>query len=117
MDDDTRLRGEVLRLPGVKRKTGLGTTSVYKLMKLGQFPKSISLGGRMVAWRVADIEAWLADPAGYRASDADTVAATAAAAIKEKVKLVAAEAKHARRLRRSVKRAASTADDAALAAK
>lgn len=49
----------ILRLADVKRLTGLGKTSIYKLMSEGNFPRAVSLGERAVGWIVRDIRAWL----------------------------------------------------------
>jgi len=48
-----------IRLPEVKVKTGLSRSSIYLRMSNGDFPQSISLGGRAIAWLNADIEQWL----------------------------------------------------------
>ncbi len=48
-----------IRLPEVKVQTGLSRSSIYLRISRGQFPRSISLGGRAVAWLDADIEQWL----------------------------------------------------------
>ena len=50
----------LLRLPGVVRATGLGARPVYKLIATGQFPAPLRLTSRSVAWRFAEIEAWVA---------------------------------------------------------
>jgi prophage regulatory protein len=49
----------VLRLPEVKRLTGLGRSSIYEMMKKGLFPQSITLGHRAVGWMVQDVRSWL----------------------------------------------------------
>lgn len=49
----------VIRLPGVKYKTGLSRSGIYLAMSNGSFPASISLGERAVGWLEADIEQWL----------------------------------------------------------
>ncbi|WP_309298743.1 helix-turn-helix transcriptional regulator [Pseudomonas turukhanskensis] len=49
---------EFVRLPEVKRMTGLGTTTIYKLANAGTFPKQVPLGGRAVAWVRSEICAW-----------------------------------------------------------
>ena len=59
---------QILRRPQVELETGLKRTSIYQRMKLGTFPKSISLGGRAVGFRRGDIDEFLKDPAGYRAA-------------------------------------------------
>ncbi|MBO9437470.1 AlpA family phage regulatory protein [Sulfitobacter sp. KE29] len=50
----------VLRLPEVRARVGLSKSSIYAFIATGQFPKPIRIGARAVAWRLADIEAWLA---------------------------------------------------------
>ena len=49
----------ILRLPSVKTRTGLSRSSIYLRMSKGDFPPSISLGGRAVGWLESDIERWL----------------------------------------------------------
>lgn len=50
---------KILRMPEVKRLTGLGRTSIYQMMAGGKFPRPVSLGSRAVGWMVRDIRAWL----------------------------------------------------------
>ena len=50
----------ILRLPEVKRRTGLSRTTIYVRIKAGAFPKHISLGARSVGWLESEIEAWIA---------------------------------------------------------
>ena len=50
---------KILRLPEVKRSTGLSRSSIYLRMANGDFPKSISLGGRAVGWLESDIQTWV----------------------------------------------------------
>ena len=64
-DDGTRT---ILRRRQVEQCTGLSRSTIYKRMRDGTFPPAIPLGGRMVGWRAADIEQFLANPARYRAS-------------------------------------------------
>lgn len=49
----------ILRLPTVKLRTGLSRSSIYLRVSNGEFPSSISLGGRAVGWLESDIESWL----------------------------------------------------------
>lgn len=49
----------ILRMPEVKRLTGLGRTSIYRMMADGVFPRSVAVGSRAVGWMVGDIRAWL----------------------------------------------------------
>ena len=46
----------LLRLPDVKRRTGLSRSSIYLAISQGKFPKSVNLGERSVAWSSADID-------------------------------------------------------------
>lgn len=48
-----------LRLPEVMEATGLGKTTIYRLMANGQFPKQIKLSQMVVAWPESVISEWL----------------------------------------------------------
>lgn len=47
-----------LRLPAVKRLTGLGRSTIYRLMSLHEFPSPVKVSKRAVAWRRTDLEQW-----------------------------------------------------------
>ena len=47
-----------LRLPAVIRTTGLGRSTIYKLVAEKQFPCPVRLGVRAVAWRKGDVDKW-----------------------------------------------------------
>ena len=49
----------ILRLPGVKARTGLSRSTIYLRISEGSFPKPVSLGGRAVGWIEAEINDWL----------------------------------------------------------
>lgn len=49
---------EFIRLPEVRQITGMGTTTIYKMVSLGTFPKQVALGGRSVAWVRSEIQEW-----------------------------------------------------------
>ena len=49
----------ILRLPEVRRSTGLSRSTIYARIAEGRFPKPVSLGGRAVGWIEAEIEEWL----------------------------------------------------------
>jgi prophage regulatory protein len=57
----------ILRRWQVEAKTGLSRSTIYRRMRDGTFPPAIPLGGRMVGWRVGDIEQFLSNPGRYRA--------------------------------------------------
>jgi prophage regulatory protein len=49
----------ILRLPDVKRSTGLSRSTIYLRISQGTFPKPVSLGGRTVGWVESEIQEWL----------------------------------------------------------
>ena len=49
----------LLRRPQVESMTGLKRSSIYALMKCGEFPHPVKLSARAVAWRSDDINAWI----------------------------------------------------------
>ncbi len=51
----------LMRLPMVMRWTGLGRSTIYRLIAAQQFPPPVVLAARAVAWRLADLERWSAD--------------------------------------------------------
>ncbi len=50
---------KILRLPGVKARTGLSRSTIYLRISEGNFPKPVSLGGRAVGWIEAEVNDWL----------------------------------------------------------
>jgi prophage regulatory protein len=48
----------LLRLPSVIFVTGLGRSTIYRLMADGGFPRPVRLAPRAVAWRREDIDEW-----------------------------------------------------------
>ena len=57
-----RYRDALLRLPEVKKRTGLGRSTIYNKIEAETFPKQIPLGGNMVGWYESDIDAWVENP-------------------------------------------------------
>ena len=49
----------VLRRREVEQRTGLGRSTIYRKIRMGEFPSPIRLGPQTVAWREEDIEQWL----------------------------------------------------------
>lgn len=56
----------ILRLPEVITKTGLGRSTIYKLIGENQFPKSVPLMPRVVGWIEAEVEDWLLERVAER---------------------------------------------------
>ena len=48
----------LLRIDSVMRMTGLGRSTIYRLMSVEQFPTPVRLTTRVVAWRRTDLERW-----------------------------------------------------------
>ena len=50
----------LLRRTEVEEIVRLSRSTIYHLMKIGQFPAPIRIGQRAVRWLLSDIETWLA---------------------------------------------------------
>ncbi|HIF9464878.1 TPA: AlpA family phage regulatory protein [Photobacterium damselae] len=48
--------------------TNLGRSSIYNYMAEGRFPKTVSLGGRAVAWVESEITDWMLERVSGRHS-------------------------------------------------
>ncbi|CAM2179160.1 prophage regulatory protein [Paraburkholderia sacchari] len=60
----------ILRRRQVEAATGLSRSTIYSRIKAKTFPPAVRLSLRSVGWRAGDIDAFLADPANYRAPEA-----------------------------------------------
>ncbi len=54
------MANQILRLPEVSRRTGLGRSSLYAYIQGGRFPRPIKLGPRAVGWLDAEVSEWIA---------------------------------------------------------
>jgi len=66
----------ILRLPDVKRSTGLSRSTIYLRIAQGTFPKPVSLGGRAVGWLEAEVQQWLQRRIEASRSESSGVGAT-----------------------------------------
>ncbi len=48
----------LLRIGMVVRVTGLGRSTIYRMMATADFPSPVRLNNRVVAWRRTDLEKW-----------------------------------------------------------
>jgi prophage regulatory protein len=48
-----------LRLPIVLRRTGLGRSTIYRMIANKEFPGQVRIGARAVGWRQNDIDEWI----------------------------------------------------------
>ncbi|MDW3681627.1 AlpA family phage regulatory protein [Cupriavidus sp. CV2] len=67
MAEQLRAALAILRRAQVESETGLSRSTIYQRIKNKTFPAAVQLGPRAVGWRRGDIDAFLANPAGYRA--------------------------------------------------
>jgi prophage regulatory protein len=56
----------ILRKPELMVKLGLSDATIYRLEKLGRFPKRVRLGGASVGWFSDEVEAWFEKKADER---------------------------------------------------
>ncbi|MEZ9026127.1 AlpA family transcriptional regulator [Vibrio gigantis] len=56
----------LIKLKEVMTLTNLARSTIYKYMSEGQFPKSVSLGCRSVAWVEEEVTDWVLDRIGER---------------------------------------------------
>jgi prophage regulatory protein len=47
-----------LRMRAVTHMTGLGRSTIYRLVAQDKFPSPVRLANRAVAWRRSDLERW-----------------------------------------------------------
>ncbi|HRH85416.1 MAG TPA: AlpA family transcriptional regulator [Rubrivivax sp.] len=45
-------------MPTVMRLTGLGRSTIYRMVAAREFPSPVRLGPRAVAWRQSDLDQW-----------------------------------------------------------
>jgi prophage regulatory protein len=50
-----------LRLPSVLSRVPYSRPNLYRLIRLGRFPRPVSLGGRAVAWVESEVDGWMAE--------------------------------------------------------
>jgi prophage regulatory protein len=47
-----------VRMSAVRQMTGLGRSTIYRLVAAHQFPSPVRLSTRAVGWRLSDLEQW-----------------------------------------------------------
>ena len=52
---------KMLRREEVENRCGIARTTIYRLMRAGQFPEPVKVGPRAVRWPASEIEDWLAE--------------------------------------------------------
>lgn len=49
----------IMRAPAVARKVGLSQSTIYRLVKRGEFPQKRKIGKRAVGWQSDEVQAWV----------------------------------------------------------
>lgn len=49
----------LIRLAEVKRRSGMSTSTIYRWMSQGKFPRSRSIGGHIAVWSEQEIDDWI----------------------------------------------------------
>jgi len=49
----------IIRLPDVKKITGLSRSEIYRREALDQFPKRVAIGARSVGWVSGEVQQWI----------------------------------------------------------
>lgn len=50
---------QILRLPAVLQRTGLGRSTLFAKIAAKQFPRQIKLGPRASGWDAEEVDAWI----------------------------------------------------------
>jgi prophage regulatory protein len=54
-------RSQMVRLPEVSELVGLGSSTIRAKVAEGPFPTPVRIGARAIAWRLSDVEQYLAE--------------------------------------------------------
>lgn len=60
MNDAVQPQLSILRRKQVQARTGLARSTIYLYIKVGLFPKPVSLGPRAVGWIESEVSDWIA---------------------------------------------------------
>lgn len=63
-----RSKDNLMRLAQVRARTALSRTTIYRRIEAGTFPRPTPISDGLVAWYESDIDAWVANPMGWRAA-------------------------------------------------
>ena len=57
--EECAIADRLLRRPEVEQIVGAGTSTLYKMVREGRFPKPIKITAAAVRWRLSEINAWM----------------------------------------------------------
>ena len=55
-----KVKSRLIRRHEVEVRTGLSTSTIYRLMRSGDFPSPVRVGKKAVRWAECEIDEWLA---------------------------------------------------------
>ena len=55
------MNDRLLTRPEVESRCGIARSTIYRLMRAGQFPEPVRVGPRAVRWPEHELDAWLAE--------------------------------------------------------
>jgi prophage regulatory protein len=64
------MTNRLLSISQVTDRVPFTKVHIYRLMKRGEFPRTIKIGKRRVCWRESEIDAWIASKASVLAGGA-----------------------------------------------
>ena len=62
----------IVRMKTVLARAGLSRSTIYRKIAEGTFPAQVRISINGAGWRESDIDRWIADPAGWRATNEPT---------------------------------------------
>lgn len=62
----------IIRVKTVLARAGLSRSTIYRKIAAGTFPAQVRISLNGSGWRESDINRWIADPAGWRATNEPT---------------------------------------------
>tara|TARA_R100001244_G_C5093708_1_gene117035 strand:+ start:208 stop:399 length:192 start_codon:yes stop_codon:yes gene_type:complete len=57
---------QILRIQEVSNITGLSSSSIYKQIRLGEFPPGVKITKRAIGWDAEAVHAWIAAKLGKK---------------------------------------------------
>lgn len=58
-----------IRISEVLQRVPVSRSTIWRWVKVGKFPAPVKLSERITAWRLDDVDAWLASSAGIKKPD------------------------------------------------
>lgn len=55
------MNGQLYRIPELLRLLGLSRSTLFRMVKRGDFPRPLQIGLRAVGWRVDEVQQWIAE--------------------------------------------------------